>query len=132
VNVGVAVTTEKGLVVPVIRNADQKTLKEIDTSLVELTEKARQTRLSKEEVTGGTFTVTNLGMFGVDFFIPIINPPEAAILAVGRIVEKPVAIDGKVEIRPVITVSMAYDHRIIDGAPAGQFLRSVKEKIEKM
>lgn len=132
VNVGVAVATEKGLVVPVIRNADQKTLKEIDTSVVELTEKARQARLSKEEVTGGTFTVTNLGMFGVDFFIPIINPPEAAILAVGRIVEKPVAIDGKVEIRPIMTVSMAYDHRIIDGAPAGQFLRSVKEKIEKM
>lgn len=132
VNVGVAIATEKGLVVPVMRNADQKTLKEIDSLVAELTEKAKQAKLSKEDVTGGTFTITNLGMYGVDFFIPIINPPEAAILAVGRIVEKPVVIDGKVEIRPIMVISMAYDHRIIDGAPAAQFLRSVKENIEKM
>jgi pyruvate dehydrogenase E2 component (dihydrolipoamide acetyltransferase) len=132
VNVGVAVATEKGLVVPVIRNADQKTLKEIDSLVAELTEKAQRAKLSREEVAGGTFTVTNLGMYGVDFFIPIINPPEAAILAVGRIVEKPVVIDGKVEIRPTMAISMAYDHRIIDGVPAAQFLRNVKEKIEKM
>jgi pyruvate dehydrogenase E2 component (dihydrolipoamide acetyltransferase) len=132
VNVGVAVATEKGLVAPVIRNVDKKTLKEIDAALVELTEKARQARLSREEVSGGTFTVTNLGMYGVDFFIPIINPPEAGILAAGRISEKPVVLDGKVEVRPMMTISLAYDHRIVDGVPAAQFLRSVKEKIEKM
>lgn len=132
VNVGVAVATEKGLVVPVIRNVDKKTLKEIDAAVVELTEKARQARLSREEVSGGTFTVTNLGMYGVDFFIPIINPPEAAILAAGRISEKPVVLDGKVEVRPMMTISLAYDHRIVDGVPAAQFLRNVKEKIEKM
>lgn len=132
VNVGVAVATENGLVVPVIRNADQKTLKDIDTEVVGLTEKAKQAKLSKEEVTGGTFTVTNLGMYGVDFFIPIINLSEAAILAVGKISEKPVAVEGRVEIRPTMMISLAYDHRIVDGAPAAQFLRSVKEKIEKM
>lgn len=132
VNVGVAIATENGLVVPVIRNADQKTLKEIDGEVVELTEKAKAAKLSKEDVTGGTFTVTNLGMYGVDFFIPIINLGEAAILAVGRIAEKPVAIEGRVEVRPLMMISLAYDHRIVDGAPAAQFLRSVKEKIEKM
>jgi pyruvate dehydrogenase E2 component (dihydrolipoamide acetyltransferase) len=132
VNVGVAVATENGLVVPVVRNADQKTLKEIDGEVVELTGKAKEARLSKEDVSGGTFTVTNLGMYGVDFFIPIINLGEAAILAVGRIAEKPVAIEGRVEVRPIMMMSLAYDHRIVDGAPAAQFLRSVKEKMEKM
>jgi pyruvate dehydrogenase E2 component (dihydrolipoamide acetyltransferase) len=131
VNVGVAVATENGLVVPVIRNADRKTLKEIDATVAELTEKAKQAKLSKEEVTGGTFTITNLGMYGVDFFIPIINPPEAAILAVGRIVEKPVSIDGQVEIKPMVMLSLAYDHRIIDGVPAAQFLQNIKKKIEE-
>ncbi len=132
INVGIAVATESGLVVPVIRNADRKTLKEIDGEAVELTEKAKAAKLMKEDVTGGTFTITNLGMYGVDFFMPIINLGEAAILAVGRIAEKPVAIEGRVEVRPIMMVSLAYDHRIVDGAPAAQFLRSVKEKIEKM
>jgi pyruvate dehydrogenase E2 component (dihydrolipoamide acetyltransferase) len=131
VNVGVAVATEKGLVVPVIRNADKKSLEEIDLAIRELTEKARQEKLAKEEVSGGTFTVTNLGMYEVDFFTPIINPPEAAILGVGRIVEKPVAVEGKIEIVPTMMLTLSYDHRIVDGAPAADFLRKVKDVVEK-
>jgi pyruvate dehydrogenase E2 component (dihydrolipoyllysine-residue acetyltransferase) len=132
INVGVAVATDNGLVVPVIRNSNQKTLKEIDCEVIEMTAKAKEARLSKEDVSGGTFTVTNLGMYGVDFFIPIINLGEAAILAVGRITEKPVAVESRVEIRPIMVMSVAYDHRIVDGAPAAQFLQNVKEKMEKM
>jgi pyruvate dehydrogenase E2 component (dihydrolipoamide acetyltransferase) len=132
VNVGVAVATDNGLVVPVIRNADQKTLKEIDTAVLDLSEKARQAKLSRDEVIGGTFTVTNLGMYGVDFFVPIINPPEAAILAVGRIAERLLSVSGKVETKPVIMLSLSYDHRIIDGALAAQFLGSVKHKVENV
>jgi len=131
VNVGVAVATEYGLVVPVIHNADRKSLKEIDTAIRELTEKARQGKLAREEVTGGTFTITNLGMYEIEFFTPIINPPEAAILGVGKITEKSVVINGKVEVKPMIMLSLSYDHRIVDGAPAAEFLRKVKEKIEK-
>jgi len=131
INVGVAAATENGLVVPVIHNADKKTLEEIDAAIKELTEKARQGRLTREDLTGGTFTITNLGMYGVEFFIPIINPPEAAILAVGRVVEKPVVVDGKIEIKPMVMLSLSYDHRIVDGAPASEFLRKVKGKIEK-
>jgi pyruvate dehydrogenase E2 component (dihydrolipoamide acetyltransferase) len=130
VNVGLAVATEYGLVVPVIRNADKKSLKEIDTAIKELTEKARLGKLTKEELTGGTFTVTNLGMYGVEFFTPIINPPEAAILGVGKIVEKPVVVDGKVEVKPLMTLSLSYDHRIVDGAPAAKFLQKIKHYME--
>jgi len=130
VNVGVAVATEHGLTVPVIRNTNKKTLKEIDAAIKDLTEKARQGKLSREELTGGTFTTTNLGMYGVEFFTPIINPPEAAILGVGKITEKPVVVDGKIEVRPRIMLSLSYDHRIVDGAPASEFLRKIKEKIE--
>jgi len=132
VNVGVAVATEYGLVVPVIHNAHRKSLKEIDSAINHLTEKARQGKLAKEELTGGTFTITNLGMYGVEFFTPIINPPEAAILGVGEIIEKPVVVNGKIEIKPKIMLSLSYDHRIVDGAPASEFLSRVKEKIEKI
>ncbi len=131
VNVGVAVATEDGLVVPVIRNADRKSVAEVDIAIKELTEKANQGKLIESDVKGGTFTVTNLGMYGVDSFVPIINPPEAAILGVGRIVEKPAAIGEKIEVRPMMVLSLSYDHRIVDGAPAADFLRSVKVKIEK-
>lgn len=131
VNVGVAVATENGLVVPVIHNADKKSLGEIDAAIEELTQKARQGKLAREDLTGGTFTITNLGMYSVEFFTPIINPPEAAILGVGRIVEKPVVVDGKIETKPITMLSLSYDHRIVDGAPAGEFLRKVKEKVEK-
>jgi len=130
VNVGVAVAAEKGLVVPVIRNADGKSSTEIASVLQTLVEKARQGELTKDDVTGGTFTITNLGMYGVDVFIPIINPPETAILGVGRVVEKPVAVDGQVTVRPMMQLSLAYDHRIVDGAPAAQFLQTVKKILE--
>jgi pyruvate dehydrogenase E2 component (dihydrolipoamide acetyltransferase) len=129
-NVGVAVAAENGLVVPVIRNADGKSLKEIASILQTLVEKARQGELTKNDVTGGTFTITNLGMYGVDVFIPIINPPETAILGVGRVVEKPIAVNGQVTIRPMMQLSLAYDHRIVDGAPAARFLQSIKHILE--
>jgi pyruvate dehydrogenase E2 component (dihydrolipoamide acetyltransferase) len=131
VNIGVATATEHGLAVPVIRNADKKSVVELDKIIRELTEKAREGKLSKEDVSGGTFTVTNLGMYNVDFFIPIINPPEAAILGVGKITQKPIVVDGKVEVKPLMMLSLSYDHRIIDGAPAAEFLNKIKEKIEK-
>jgi pyruvate dehydrogenase E2 component (dihydrolipoamide acetyltransferase) len=130
VNVGVAVAAEKGLVVPVIRNADKKSLKEIASVLQTMVEKARQGELAKDDLSGGTFTITNLGMYGVDVFIPIINPPETAILGVGRVVEKPVAVNGQVTVRPMMQLSLAYDHRIVDGAPAAQFLQTVKKILE--
>jgi pyruvate dehydrogenase E2 component (dihydrolipoamide acetyltransferase) len=131
VNVGVAVATESGLVVPVIHDSDKKSLKEIDAVIKELTERAKLGKLAKEEVAGGTFTITNLGMYGVDFFTPIINPPEAAILGVGKMTEKPVVIDGEIKTRRVMVLSLSYDHRIVDGAPAAEFLRNVKRNIEK-
>ena len=130
INVGFAVATEKGLVVPVVHNAAQKTVNEIAAKVKELVEKARQGKLSKEDLTGGTFTITNLGMYGVDVFIPIINPPETAILGVGRIAEKLTLVDNQVKIQPVMQLSLSYDHRIVDGAPAAQFLQKVKQVLE--
>ena len=130
VNVGVAVAAEKGLVVPVIRNTDRKSLTEIASALQMMVEKTRRGELAKDDVTGGTFTITNLGMFGVDVFIPIINPPETAILGVGRVVEKPVVVNGQVAVRSMMQLSLAYDHRIVDGAPAAQFLQTVKKILE--
>ena len=130
VNVGVAVATDHGLVVPVIHDADKKSLSEIDAAIKSLTESSREGKLTKEELTGGTFTVTNLGMYGVDFFTPIINPPEAAILGVGNATEKVVMVGGKIETKPFVMLSLSYDHRIVDGAPAARFLGKVKELIE--
>ncbi|UCB60109.1 MAG: 2-oxo acid dehydrogenase subunit E2 [Candidatus Bathyarchaeota archaeon] len=130
INIGVAVSTEKGLLVPVITHADKKRVEEISVELEELAEKARQGKLLREQLTGGTFTLTNLGMFAVDQFLPIINPPECAILAAGRIAEKPVVIDKKIEIKSMMSLTLAYDHRIIDGAPAAKFLGRIKEIIE--
>jgi len=130
VNVGVAVATDKGLLVPVIHEADKKSLSEIASILKELVEKAREGKLTKDDVAGGTFTITNLGMYGVDVFIPIINPPETAILGVGRVTEKPVVANGQVTIKPVVQLSLSYDHRIVDGAPAAVFLQRVKQILE--
>lgn len=132
VNIGTAVATENGLIVPVIHDTDKKSLKEIDALISESTEKARQGKLTKEELSGGTFTITNLGMYGVDFFTPIINPPEAAILAMGKITEKLIVINGHIEVKPTMMLSLSYDHRIVDGAPAAEFLQKIKEKIEKL
>ena len=130
INVGVAVATERGLIVPVVYNADRKTLEEIASVLKKVVEKTKQGRLTKEELTGGTFTITNLGMYGVDVFTPIINPPETAILGVGRVVERPVVVDKQMVIRPVMQLSLTFDHRVVDGAPAAKFLQKVKQVME--
>ncbi len=130
VNIGVAVATENGLVVPVVEDADKKSLGEISSALKTLIEKTQQGKLARRDVTGGTFTITNLGMYGVDVFIPIINPPEAAILGVGRVVEKPVAVNGHMTVKHTMQLSLTYDHRIVDGAPAAEFLQTLKQILE--
>ncbi len=130
INVGVAVATEQGLVVPVVHKADKKTLVEISQATKDLTEKARQGKLTKENLTGGTFTITNLGMYEVDIFIPIINPPETAILGIGRITETPVLVDQEIKVKPFMQLSLSFDHRVVDGAPAAQFLQKVKQILE--
>ncbi len=131
INIGIAVDTGIGLVVPVVREANKKSLTEIALLTKKLIEKARSGNLALNEATGGTFTITNLGMFGIDQGTPIINPPEIAILGVGRIAEKPVVIDGRVEIRPMMNITLSFDHRVIDGALAARFLQNMKQKIEK-
>lgn len=130
INMGMAVAVPDGLIVPVIQNAGEKTLREIASETVTLAEKARTLKLTKEEMSGGTFTVTNLGMFGIDVFTPIINQPESAILGIGRIVEKPAIFEGEVRKRKMMFLSLTFDHRIIDGAPAAEFLRDMREAVE--
>lgn len=127
INVGLAVALEEGLIVPVIREADKKSLFEIAAVRAELVEKARQGKLLTRETADGTFTISNLGMFGVDTFAPIINPPESAILGVGRIVKKPVVVNDQITIRSVVTLTLVFDHRVIDGAQAAQFLQSINQ-----
>jgi pyruvate dehydrogenase E2 component (dihydrolipoamide acetyltransferase) len=130
VNVGVAVALESGLIVPVIRDASAKGLREIAQNSRTLIEKARNNSLALDDITGGTFTLSNLGMFTVDAFTAIINPPEAAILAVGRVVEKPVCIDGEVVVRKRITLTLSLDHRVLDGAQGARFLGEIVNYIE--
>ena len=127
VNVGMAVALEDGLIVPVIFDADKKSLREIAVVTRELGERARTGKLRLEEVSGGTFTITNLGTYGVDAFTPIINTGEIGILGVGRIIEKPVIHRGEIARRSMMTLSLTFDHRLIDGAPAAQFLQTVVE-----
>jgi 2-oxoglutarate dehydrogenase E2 component (dihydrolipoamide succinyltransferase) len=130
VDIAVAVQTEKGLMVPVIRNIETLSLAGIEKALAEMAQKARAARLSIEEMTGGTFTITNGGVFGSMLSTPILNPPQSAILGMHNIVERPVAINGKVEIRPVMYVALSYDHRLIDGSDSVSFLVKIKEQIE--
>jgi len=125
------VDTDRGLLVPVIRDTDKKSLRQIGAELRDLAERARSGKVLPDDLSGGTFTITNLGMFDVDFFTPIINPPEAAILGVGRIAPKAVPRDGEIVIRQMWTLSLAFDHRIADGAPAARFLKYIKERIEE-
>lgn len=131
INVGVAVALEEGLIVPVIREADKRSLAETTRARADLVEKARSGGLSQEEVTGGTFTVTNLGAYGIDAFTPIINAPEVAILGVGRIVVKPVVLHGEIKARSMISLSLTFDHQVVDGAPAAKFLQRVSEILER-
>ncbi|MEX2595296.1 MAG: 2-oxoglutarate dehydrogenase complex dihydrolipoyllysine-residue succinyltransferase [Salibacteraceae bacterium] len=129
-DIGIAVSSPKGLMVPVLRNAEQMSLAEIESGIKTLAIKARDGKLSIDEMTGGTFTITNGGVFGSMLSTPIINPPQSAILGMHNIVERPVAINGKVEIRPVMYVALSYDHRIIDGKESVSFLYKVKEMLE--
>ena len=127
IHVGLAVALDEGLIVPVVRDVDKKSLKDIAAEAKTLAEKARASQLKLEEVSGGTFTVSNLGMYGVDAFTPIINAPQSGILGVGRIVEKPVIYRGEVTKRSMMVLSLTFDHRVIDGAPAGAFLQTVAD-----
>ena len=130
INIGVAVALDDGLVVPVIRDADKERLSEISEQVRGFAERARSNQLTPGELQGGTFTITNLGNFGIDAFTPIINPPESAILGVGRILKKPVVQEDEIVVRSMLTLSLTFDHRVIDGAPAAQFLQTASSYIQ--
>ncbi len=129
-DIGIAVSSPKGLMVPVIRNVETMNIAQIELAIKDLAEKARDRRLTVQEMTGGTFTITNGGVFGSMMSTPIINPPQSAILGLHAIKDRPVAINGKVEIRPMMYIALSYDHRIIDGKDSVGFLVKVKENIE--
>ena len=129
-DIGVAVSTERGLVVPVIKDADTKSLPEIEKSILEYSDKARNGKLSIDEMQGGTFTISNGGIFGSLLSTPILNAPQTAILGMHAIQDRPVAINGEVEIRPMMYLAMSYDHRLLDGKEAVTFLVSIKDQLE--
>jgi len=129
-DIGIAVQTEKGLMVPVLRNAETMSLAGIEQNIAELATKARANKISIEEMTGGTFTITNGGIYGSMMSTPILNPPQSAILGMHNIIERPVAINGQVVIKPMMYLALSYDHRIIDGKDSVSFLINVKECIE--
>jgi 2-oxoglutarate dehydrogenase E2 component (dihydrolipoamide succinyltransferase) len=129
-NIGVALSAPQGLVVPVLRNADRMSFAEIEKAIGAFAQKARDNKLAIEDLTGGTFTITNGGIFGSMLSTPILNPPQSGILGMHAIQERPVARDGKVEIRPVMYIALSYDHRLIDGREAVTFLVRIKECIE--
>ncbi|MGA2317180.1 MAG: dihydrolipoamide acetyltransferase family protein [Thermodesulfobacteriota bacterium] len=132
VNMGIAVSAERGLIVPVLRNAHQKTLLEIARESAILVQKVREGKIGPDELSFGTFTITNIGTFGIDLFTPIINPPESAILGVGKLEKKvKVVDDDKIAIRSVMNLCLVFDHRVVDGAPAARFLGRVKEILER-
>jgi pyruvate dehydrogenase E2 component (dihydrolipoamide acetyltransferase) len=130
-DIGIAVATDRGLVVPVIRGCERRTVAEIAAARADLVERARSGKLQQADLEGGTFTISNLGMYGVEQFVAVLNPPQAAILAVGASQETPVAVDGAVEIRPLMNLTLTCDHRTIDGATAADFLRTVKTFLEE-
>ena len=131
INVGLAVDTERGLMVPVLHDADAKSLLDINQALTELAQRALDGASLPDELTGGSITVTNLGMYEIDAFTPIINPSESVILGVGQIAAKPVVVDGEIAIRQMMTLSLGFDHRVIDGAPAARFLQRIKRLLER-
>jgi len=131
VNIALAVDTERGLLVPVIRQADTLGLVGIQQAGDALIERALAGKSQPDDLSGGTFTLTNLGMYEIDGFTPIINQPQAAILGVGRIQPRPVAVGEAVQVRPMMTLSLSFDHRLVDGAPAARFLQRVKQLIER-
>jgi len=130
INIGIAVGLEDGIITPVLRNADKKTLQEISSEVKQLVAKTKEKKLTVEEYSGATLTISNLGMFGIGTFLPIIVPPQACILGIGAIQEKCVAVDGKVEIRPVMMISLSADHRVVDGIATAQFLKKLTDILE--
>jgi pyruvate dehydrogenase E2 component (dihydrolipoyllysine-residue acetyltransferase) len=131
-HVGIAVAAPNGLVVPVVRDADRRTITEIAAARAELVGRARDGKLRREDLEDGTFTISNLGMFGIDRFTAVLNPPQAAILAVGAGQERPVVRDGEIVARPTMTMTLTCDHRAVDGAPAAEFLETVKAMLEDL
>jgi pyruvate dehydrogenase E2 component (dihydrolipoamide acetyltransferase) len=134
VHVGLAVETERGLLVPVVRDADRRGVHEIARESARLIERARDGTIGPDELTGGTFTITNLGQYEIDAFTPIVNLPECAILGVGRIASKAVVLDeatGAVGARKMVALSLTFDHRVVDGAPAARFLQRIKHFVER-
>lgn len=129
-DIGIAVSSPRGLVVPILRDVDTLSFADIENQIIEFGQKARDSKLTIEELTGGTFTITNGGIFGSLLSTPIINPPQSAILGMHRIQERPVAENGQVVIRPMMYLALSYDHRIIDGREAVQFLVAIKDHLE--
>jgi pyruvate dehydrogenase E2 component (dihydrolipoamide acetyltransferase) len=130
INIAVAINTPDGLVAPVLPQTNKKSVSEISRNIRDLTERSMQNKLMVSDLTGGTFTVTNLGGYGVELFVPVINPPQCAILGFGRTSERPVIIEGQVRAASMTTLSLVFDHRIVDGVPAARFLQRVKERLE--
>jgi pyruvate dehydrogenase E2 component (dihydrolipoamide acetyltransferase) len=131
IDIGLAVDAERGLLVPVVRNVDGKGLAQLSAETKSLGQRARAGRCTLEELRGSTFTLTNLGMFGIDAFTPIINLPECAILGVGRIKEQPAIVAGQVVARQMVWLSLTFDHRLVDGGPAARFLQRVTQLVER-
>jgi pyruvate dehydrogenase E2 component (dihydrolipoamide acetyltransferase) len=129
-NVGIAVAAPSGLVVPVIRDADRKSVQQIAVARADIVLRAREGKLSFADLESGTFTISNLGMYGIEQFVAVLNPPQVAILAVGSIEDRPVAVDGDLVIAPTMTVTLTCDHRAIDGSEGAEFLRTVKAFVE--
>ncbi|HMF60767.1 MAG TPA: 2-oxo acid dehydrogenase subunit E2, partial [Vicinamibacterales bacterium] len=130
INLGIAVAIENGLIVPVIRNADEKNLMALSRAIDDLANRARTKKLNAEEVQGGTFTITNPGVFGALYGLPLINQPQAAIMGVGAIEKRVIVIDDAIAIRPMCHITLGYDHRLVDGADGGRFLTFFKERME--
>jgi pyruvate dehydrogenase E2 component (dihydrolipoamide acetyltransferase) len=130
-NVGIAVAAPQGLVVPVIKAVEQLPLHELARARADAVARARDNKLTRDDLDGGTFTISNLGMFGVEQFVAVLNPPQAAILAVGATEDRPVVRDGEITARPMLTATLTVDHRAVDGGPAAQFLQTVKTYLEE-
>jgi len=130
INISIAIDTPKGLMAPAIFNVDKKSIPKISDEIERLVENASRGELAIAELVGGTFTVTNLGAFGIEAFIPLVNPPQTAIIGVGKTYMKPVAVGDKIVVKPLVTISLVFDHRVVDGAPAAAFLQEVKRFLE--
>jgi 2-oxoglutarate dehydrogenase E2 component (dihydrolipoamide succinyltransferase) len=130
-NMSIAVGTDRGLVVPVLRKTDEKSFADIEKNISSLAKKAKEGKITIQDLQGGTFTITNGGIYGSMLSTPILNPPQSAVLGMHNIIERPVVIDGNVKVRPIMYLALSYDHRIIDGKEAVSFLKTVKESLEQ-